>query len=173
MNASVAAIPSKRHGIATLPGAKVECPFFHHKTLSIKRDDLLGNCFHPACGRFIAPSRRDSQSPYNHSSVLDAIYHEFHQEVFALKDVPYRNAYSYLVAERQTPPCASIRVATPVHVEISHGTKRPLASQSERRAPLFIGLRARPPPLAPVDRAPPHASAAKRGGREWLGRPQP
>jgi hypothetical protein len=52
MNASVSAILAESHGITAQPGAKVECPFCRHKTFSIKRDDLLGKCFHPACGRF-------------------------------------------------------------------------------------------------------------------------
>jgi hypothetical protein len=171
MNASVSAILAESHGITAQPGAKGECLFCHHKTFSIKRDDLLGKCFHPAYGRFITPSQRDGKSPQNLTNVLEAIYHGFHQELLAPKDVPYRNAYSYLVAERQIHPCASIRVATPVHVGVSHGTKRPPASLSKRRAPLFTALRARPPPLAPVDRASHHASAAKRASPAWLGSP--
>jgi hypothetical protein len=104
MNASVSAILAETHGITAQPGAKVECPFCHHKTFSIKRDDLLGKCFHPACGRFITPSQRDGQSPHSLASVLEAIYHDFHQELLALKDAPHQNAYNYLAAERQIHP---------------------------------------------------------------------
>ena len=70
MNASVSTILAESHGITAQPGAKGECPFCHHKTFSIKRDDLLGKCFHPACGRFITPSRRDGQSLHNLPTVL-------------------------------------------------------------------------------------------------------
>jgi hypothetical protein len=38
MSASVTAILSEAYGNTAQPGAKVECPFCHHKTLSIKRD---------------------------------------------------------------------------------------------------------------------------------------
>jgi hypothetical protein len=104
MSASVSAILSETHGITTQPGAKVECPFCHHKTFSIKRDDLLGKCFHPACGRFITPSQRDGKSPQNLTNVLEAIYHDFHQELLSLQNARYQNAYTYLVTERQIHP---------------------------------------------------------------------
>src|SRR2546428_11387931 len=104
MNASVSATLAESHGITAQPGAKVECPFCHHKTFSIKPDDLLGKCFLPVCGRFITPGQQDGQSPHSLASVLEAIYHDFHQELLALKDAPYQNAYNYLVTERQIHP---------------------------------------------------------------------
>ena len=72
-NASVSAILSEKHGIAARPGAKVECPFCHHKTFSIKRDDRLGKCFHPACGRSVTPAQfrgicRDGRVPLKNFS---------------------------------------------------------------------------------------------------------
>jgi hypothetical protein len=77
MNASISAILSEMHGIANQPGSKIECPFCHHQTFSIKCDDLLGKCFHPACGYFITPNRRDGQSRHSLASVLESIYHDF------------------------------------------------------------------------------------------------
>jgi hypothetical protein len=97
MNAAVSAILSESHSMAAQPGVKVECLFCHYKTFGLKRDDLWSKCLHPACGLFITPSRRDGQSPHNLASVLEAIYHDFRQELCVPKDVPYRNAYSYLV----------------------------------------------------------------------------
>lgn len=88
MNVSVPAILAESHGIAARPGAKVECPFCHYKTFSLKRNDLLRKCFHLACGRSITPNRRDSRSPHNFAGVLEWIYHDFHREFLALKDVP-------------------------------------------------------------------------------------
>ena len=49
----------ERFGIAAHPGGKVECPFCHHETFTLKRDDLLGKCFHPSCGRFLTPNGTD------------------------------------------------------------------------------------------------------------------
>jgi hypothetical protein len=104
MTASVSAILSESYGIAAQPSGKFECPFCHHKTFSIKRDDLLGKCFHPVCGRFIAPSQQDGHSLHSLANVFEAIYHDFHQELLALKDAPYQHAYNYLITERQIHP---------------------------------------------------------------------
>jgi hypothetical protein len=104
MTASISAILSENYGITAQPGAKVECPFCQHKTFSIKRDDLLGKCFYPVCGRFITPTQQNEQSSHNLASVLEAIYYDFHQELLALKDASYQNAYNYLVTERQIHP---------------------------------------------------------------------
>lgn len=104
MNASVSAILRDCYGISAKPGAKVKCPFCHHKTFSLKRDDLLGKCFHPACGRFITPNQGDGQSSQSLANVLAVIYHDFHQALLSLKEAPYRNAYNYLVTERQIHP---------------------------------------------------------------------
>jgi hypothetical protein len=104
MNASVSGILAESHGITAQPGAKGECPFCHHKTFSIKRYDLLGKCFHPACGRFITPNQRDGKSPQNLTNILEAIYHDFHQKLLPLQNARYQNAHTYLVTERQIHP---------------------------------------------------------------------
>ena len=39
---SVTAILLENHSIAARPGVKVDCPFCHHRTFGIKRDDQLG-----------------------------------------------------------------------------------------------------------------------------------
>jgi hypothetical protein len=88
MNASVSTILSESHSIAARSGVTVKCPFCHHKTFSLKGNDLLRKGFHPACGRFITPNRRDGLSPHSLASVLESIYHDFHRELLALKDVP-------------------------------------------------------------------------------------
>jgi hypothetical protein len=104
MSTSVTAILWERHGIAARAGGKVECPFCHHPTFSIKRDDQLGKCFHPSCGRYITPRQHDRQYHHSLAQVLDDLYHDFHQTLLDLREASYLNAYSYLVTERQIHP---------------------------------------------------------------------
>ena len=87
------------HGIAIRPGGKGDCPFCHHTTFSVMGDDSLGKCFHPACGRFLAPSSSNGQYAQSLASVLQTIFDDFHQELLGL-DPHGRNAYTYLRDER-------------------------------------------------------------------------
>ncbi len=87
------------HGIAIRPGGKGDCPFCHHTTFSVKGDDSLGKCFHPACGRFLAPRSSNGQYAHSLASVLQTIFDDFHQELLGL-DPHGRNAYTYLRDER-------------------------------------------------------------------------
>jgi hypothetical protein len=104
MSTSVTAILSENHHIAARPGVKVDCPFCHHRTFSIRRDDQLGKCFHPACGRFITPTQHDGQYHHSLAQVLEDIFYDFHQALLNLQVAPYENAYVYLVDERQIHP---------------------------------------------------------------------
>jgi hypothetical protein len=104
MSTSVTAILSQSHGIAARPGVKVECPFRHHQTFSIARDDQLGKCFHPSCRRYITPAQHGGQPRHSLAHVLDDIYHDFHRALLDLSEASCENAYSYLVTERQIHP---------------------------------------------------------------------
>jgi hypothetical protein len=104
MTMSVTTILLERHGRAARPGGKVECPFCHHPTFSITRDDQLGKCFHLSCGRFITPRQHNGQYQHSLAQVLAEIYHDFHQTLLELREAPDQNAYSYLVTERQIHP---------------------------------------------------------------------
>jgi P4 family phage/plasmid primase-like protien len=87
------------HGSAIRPGGKGDCPFCHHPTFSVKGDDSLGKCFHPACGRFLAPSSSNGQYAQSLASVLQHLFDDFHQELLGF-DPHGRNAYTYLRDER-------------------------------------------------------------------------
>jgi hypothetical protein len=104
MSTSVTAILLETYGIAARPGDKVECPFCHHRTFSIKRDDLLGKCFHLSCGRYITPTRHDRQYSQGLSQVLNEISYDCHQTLLGLRHARYRNAYAYLITARQIHP---------------------------------------------------------------------
>ena len=89
-----------KYGILTRAGRKIECPFCHHNTMSIKSDDTLAKCFHPACGRYITPYQHNLFYENSFYQVLEAIYHNLHQEL--LKPNPsLGGAYKYLVEERK------------------------------------------------------------------------
>ena len=88
---------------ALSPGAKGECPFCHQQTFSVKADDTLGKCFHPACGRFLTAKDDDSAYRVSLTRVLDAVYQDCHQELLALAS-QQRNAYTYLREERGIHP---------------------------------------------------------------------
>jgi hypothetical protein len=134
MSMSVIAILLENHGIAARPGVKVECPFCHHPTFSIKRDDQLGKCFHPSCGRYITPRQHDGQYHHSLAQVLDNIYHDFHQTLLDLSEASYMNAYSYLVTERQIHPQVvvdSMLGAVPSGGYDLEATFRPLIEETE------------------------------------------
>src|SRR5439155_7939130 len=104
MTLNVSQILSEKHGISAQPGGKVECPFCQHKTFSIKRDNKLGKCFHPACGHYVTAAQQDCNCRNGLHHTMAEIFEDFHRELLALKDAESNNAYSYLVRERGIHP---------------------------------------------------------------------
>jgi putative DNA primase/helicase len=102
--AGVSQLLREQHNIEAHPGAKVDCPFCQHKTLSVHRDDSLAKCFHSACGRFITTAGSGGAETISLASIMADLYHECHQALLDLKDAPYQNAYGYLVQERKIHP---------------------------------------------------------------------
>jgi hypothetical protein len=157
MSTSVTAILWESHGIAARLGGKVECPFCHHPTFGIKRDDQLGKCFHPSCGRFITPRQHDRQHRHSLAHVLDDIYHDFHQTLLDLREAVSMNAYSYLVTERQIHPQVvvdSMLGAVPSEGYDLEAKFRPLIEEAEAaiyaREQAQIGKRGRPKKLTGI-----------------------
>jgi P4 family phage/plasmid primase-like protien len=104
-NTSVSQILREQYQLEAQAGAKIACPFCHHHSFSIKRDDTLAKCFHGSCGRFLTIHGPGASDTITLSSVLAEIYHDFHQELLHLKDVTYPdNAYSYVVKDRKIHP---------------------------------------------------------------------
>jgi putative DNA primase/helicase len=103
MARTVSQVLLEDHSLSIRPGAKGECPFCKHPTFSVKADDTLGKCFHPACHRFLTIGRDNGQYQYSLARILEAIYHDCHQELLCLAS-GQQNAYTYLHDERSIHP---------------------------------------------------------------------
>ena len=89
--------------ITIRPGNKGECPWCHTHHFSLKGDDSLGKCFHPACGRFLTLGRDNGQYRYGLSRVLESLFQDCHQALLQLATGQH-NAYTYLHEERGIHP---------------------------------------------------------------------
>src|SRR5262245_18638515 len=106
MARTVSQILLEEHRLSIRPGGQSLCPFCNHPTFSVKGDDSLGKCFHPACGKFLTIGRDNGQYRYGLTRVLESVYHDCHQELLRLPtDQPgQRHAYTYLHEERGIHP---------------------------------------------------------------------
>jgi len=102
MTTPVSRTLSERHGIDARPGVKVECPFCHHKTFSIRRDDSLGKCFHPDCGKYITSGSDDGGPDKVLHDILNRVFDEFHRHL--LNERSPGSAHAYCVDERRIHP---------------------------------------------------------------------
>jgi P4 family phage/plasmid primase-like protien len=105
MITSVSTQLAEKYGIDTRPGRKGDCPFCGRTTFSIKRDDTIGKCFHPTCGRFLTPESVERRHETILHRVIEKIFQDFHRHLLALSlAVDEKNAYWYLVKERRIHP---------------------------------------------------------------------
>jgi|GEM_PF-796991 len=91
-----------QYGIKISPGRKGECPFCHKKTFSVRKDDSLGKCFHPGCGRAITSGSLETDYTGSLFEILDRIKTDFH--AFLLEQAGkenYHGAYEYIVKDRK------------------------------------------------------------------------
>lgn len=105
MNMSVSALLAEKYGIDIKPGGKGECPFCRHTTFSVKRDDTVGKCFLPTCGRFVTLGLHEHHFENGLHRVMEEIFHDFRTHLLALAIITDQdNAYTYLVHERRIHP---------------------------------------------------------------------
>src|SRR5882724_5630284 len=105
MSTSISALLAQKYGIDIKPGGKGECPFCRHRTFSVKRDDMIGKCFHPTCGRFVTPGSHEHRFDDDLRSVMTEIFQEFHAHLLTLATITdHNNAYTYMVHERRIHP---------------------------------------------------------------------
>jgi hypothetical protein len=91
-------------GIISQVGKKTKCPFCGHKTFSIKKDDTIGKCFHPLCGRYLLSSRPNNSIGYEADKLLTDLQYDSHKYLIDNQDDSARTAYRYLVDERRIDP---------------------------------------------------------------------
>jgi P4 family phage/plasmid primase-like protien len=139
---SVCRILEADHNITGRPGTKVQCPFCQHRLFSIKKDDTLGKCFHPSCGRFITAHQHENPVQRGLFGLLNELFHDFHCALLALPDHPYpQDAYQYLVNERRIHPQviadSMVGIVPTGYVEDLDAKWQPLLEQAEaaREAP--------------------------------------
>ena len=103
---TVTQILQERYGIEAIPGKKVLCPYCKHKkpSFSVSRNDRIGKCFRPPCGRYIpATSKRESSHGQFHK-FLEELFYDFHAELLNQKRKSGKNAYTYLTDVRGIHP---------------------------------------------------------------------
>jgi hypothetical protein len=98
----VAALLAEKYGLYVEPGRKTECPFCGHDTFSVKRDDTIAKCFHPACGSFITPYGDDGDRRLRF--VLDEVFRDWHAALMKQSGKSGSNAYNYCTHERKVHP---------------------------------------------------------------------
>ena len=76
---SISAYLEQKHGVKLAPGHKGMCPFCRRDTFAVRKDDSLGKCFHPACGKFISQGSLTDGYAGSLYQILDAIKRDFHQ----------------------------------------------------------------------------------------------
>lgn len=129
------------------PGAKGECPFCHQQTFSVKGDDTLGKCFHPACGRFLTAGHESNASRASLTRVLDAVYQDCHAELLVLAP-QQNNAYTYLRDERGFHPqviAEAMLGAVPSSYDLAPHFQPVIADAQAAVAALQGAKRGRPP----------------------------
>jgi hypothetical protein len=101
-NGGVSALLADKYGLCVELGRKTECPFCHHKTLSVKRDDTLAKCFHPGCGRFVTPFSTEHERRIGR--VLDEVFRDWHARLLKDRKKQGETAYNFCVQERNLHP---------------------------------------------------------------------
>ena len=98
---SVAAILEERHGLRMRPGGKGECPFCHHNSFQLKKDDTLAKCFHATCGERVTAGHGSGQHSLH--TVLQKMSQEWRKDLLTRSPDPQSAgeiAYAYLKDER-------------------------------------------------------------------------
>jgi hypothetical protein len=91
-------------GVRIGPGRKGICPFCRHETFAVRKDDSVGKCFHPACGRAVSSgSLRGDYQGYLYQA-LDQITRDCHDHLVAQIQGKRGFAFHYLTEARGIAP---------------------------------------------------------------------
>jgi hypothetical protein len=105
---TVSGILEEQYAIRIRPGTKGDCPFCTHHTFSVRKDDTIGTCFHPSCGRHLTISSTTTPSRQGLYALLETMFRACHQALLDLPQHPYlHDAYQYLVNQRKIHPAVA------------------------------------------------------------------
>jgi hypothetical protein len=104
VNDSVSGHLDQEHGLKIRPDGKGTCPFCRRNTFSVRKDDSIGKCFHPACGKFITVASLGGDYQHSLYQVLDKLKVDFHAHLLAQENVKSSNAWAFLVGPRRIDP---------------------------------------------------------------------
>ncbi len=104
MTAGVSAHLEQQHGVRIPPGGKGTCPFCRHDTFSVRRDDSVGKCFHPRCGKAVTEGHLVPSYGGSLYQVLDKVKEDCHQHLLAQKIPGHGHAWEYVFKERNIHP---------------------------------------------------------------------
>jgi hypothetical protein len=99
MTCSVSSHLEQQHGVRVAPGRKGICPFCRHQTFSVRKDDSIGKCFHPKCGRAITSGSLRGDYQGSLYQILDQIKQDFHNELVQQKGKSNGYAFLYLTEQ--------------------------------------------------------------------------
>src|SRR5262245_9398553 len=103
MTRPVSQILLEDYSVTIRPGQKGACPKCQQTTFSIKADDAIGKCFHPACGFAVIAETGQAGTRRDLAEILSALASDCHAELLSLAG-GQRTAYAYLTEERGIHP---------------------------------------------------------------------
>jgi hypothetical protein len=101
---SVTAFLEQQHGVKIAAGGKGLCPFCRRDTFAVRKDDSLGKCFHPACGKFISKGSLADGYAGSLYQILDTIKLTCHEHLLKQRKPGNGHTYEFLVNERHIHP---------------------------------------------------------------------
>jgi hypothetical protein len=91
-------------GVRIRPGRKGICPFCRHETFAVRKDDSVGKCFHPTCGRAVSSGSLRGDYQGSLYQALDQIKRDCHDHLVAQANGVHGFAYHYLTEARGIDP---------------------------------------------------------------------
>jgi hypothetical protein len=101
---SVVEFLSENHGIEARAGKKGPCPFCNGPHFSITKEDTLGKCFSPSCGRYINQANSCPTQKQSLFKIHESIQQDFHECLIKQEGKKGETAWNYLISKRKIHP---------------------------------------------------------------------
>jgi hypothetical protein len=93
VSTSVSQHLEQQHGVRISPGRKGVCPFCRHETFSVRKDDSVGKCFHPTCGRAVSSGSLRGDYQGSLYQILDVIKRDCHE--YLVNQIKTKKGFAY------------------------------------------------------------------------------